>query len=230
MSRSKTPAEKIDRRLLAAASFVRRGAVFADIGTDHAYLPVFLVSSGIVERAFAADINRGPLDRADENIALSGLAGQIETRLTDGLCGLEGLSITDIAICGMGGELIARIINDAPWVRDERVRLILQPMTKAEILREYLTSQGFRMVDETLVESDRVYQVICAEFCGEKEEYTPLELLLGRHNLARGGELLSTLAETLKRTLNTRIEGKRVSGRDSSYEEQILEDIKKREL
>ena len=230
MSRSKTPAEKIDRRLLAAASFVRRGAVFADIGTDHAYLPVFLVSSGMVERAFAADINRGPLDRAAENIALSGLAGQIETRLTDGLCGLEGLSITDIAICGMGGELIARIINDAPWVRDENVRLILQPMTKAELLREYLTSQGFRMVDETLVESDRVYQVICAEFCGEKEEYTPLELLLGRHNLARGGELLSTLAETLKRTLNTRIEGKRVSGRDSSYEQQILEDIKKREL
>lgn len=230
MPRSKTPAEKIDRRLLAAASFVRRGAVFADIGTDHAYLPVFLVSSGMVERAFAADINRGPLDRADENIALSGLAGQIETRLTDGLCGLEGLSITDIAICGMGGELIARIINDAPWVRDERVRLILQPMTKAELLREYLTSQGFRMVDETLVESDRVYQVICAEFCGEKEEYTPLELLLGRYNLSRGGELLSTLVEALKRTLNTRIEGKRVSGRDSSYEEQILEDIKKREL
>ena len=230
MPRSKTPAEKIDRRLLAAASFVRRGAVFADIGTDHAYLPVFLVSSGIVERAFAADINRGPLDRADENIALSGLAGQIETRLTDGLCGLEGLSITDIAICGMGGELIARIINDAPWVRDENVRLILQPMTKAELLREYLTSQGFRMVDETLVESDRVYQVICAEFCGEKEEYTPLELLLGRYNLSRGGELLSTLVEALKRTLNTRIEGKRVSGRDSSYEEQILEEIKKRKL
>ena len=230
MPRSKTPAEKIDRRLLAAASFVRRGAVFADIGTDHAYLPVFLVSSGIVERAFAADINRGPLDRADENIALSGLAGQIETRLTDGLCGLEGLSITDIAICGMGGELIARIINDAPWVRDENVRLILQPMTKAELLREYLTSQGFRMVDETLVESDRVYQVICAEFCGEKEEYTPLELLLGRYNLSRGGELLSTLVEALKRTLNTRIEGKRVSGRDSSYEEQILEEIKKRDL
>ncbi len=230
MPRSKTPAEKIDRRLLAAASFVRRGAVFADIGTDHAYLPVFLVSSGIVERAFAADINRGPLDRADENIALSGLAGQIETRLTDGLCGLEGLSITDIAICGMGGELIARIINDAPWVRDENVRLILQPMTKAELLREYLTSQGFRMVDETLVESDRVYQVICAEFCGEKEEYTPLELLLGRYNLSRGGELLLTLVEALKRTLNTRIEGKRVSGRDSSYEEQILEEIKKREL
>ncbi|MBR2479117.1 MAG: SAM-dependent methyltransferase [Clostridia bacterium] len=230
MPSSKTPAGKIDRRLLAAASFVRRGAVFADIGTDHAYLPAFLVSSGVVERAFAADINRGPLDRADENIALSGLADRIETRLTDGLCGLEGLSITDIAICGMGGELIARIINDAPWVRDGRVRLILQPMTKAEVLREYLISHGFRIVDEALAESDRVYQIICAEFCGESESYTPLELLLGRHNLERGGALLSSLAETLKRTLNARIEGKRVSGKEASYEEQILEEIKKREL
>ncbi len=230
MSRVKLPAEKIDRRLLAAASFVRRGAVFADIGTDHAYLPVFLVASGIAERAVAADINRGPLERADENIAASGLSGRIETRLTDGLSGLDGLSLTDIAICGMGGELIARIIDAAPFVRDPGIRLILQPMTKAEALREYLLSNGFRIADESLAESDRVYQIICAEFCGENDTYSDLELLLGRHNLERGGELLRSLAETLKRTLNTRIDGKRVSGQDTSYEESILKELRDKEL
>ncbi len=230
MSRAKIPAEKIDRRLLAAASFVRRGAVFADIGTDHAYLPVFLVASGIVEHAVAADINRGPLERADENIAASGFTDKIETRLTNGLLGLDGLYLTDIAICGMGGELIARIIDDAPWVRDSKIRLILQPMTKAEVLREYLSRKGFCIVDEALAESDRVYQIICAEFCDKNDIYSDLELLLGRHNLKRGGELLTALAETLKRTLNTRIAGKRVSGQDTSYEESILEELKERGL
>ncbi len=230
MQGSKTPIEKIDRRLLAAAGFVRRGAVFADIGTDHAYLPVFLVASGIALRAVAADINLGPLDRADENIAASGLSDRIETRLTDGLSGLHDLSLTDIAVCGMGGELIARIVDDAPWVRDSKIRLILQPMTKSEVLRGYLISHGFRIVDEALAESDRVYQIICAEFCGENDTYGDLELLLGRHNLERGGELLSSLAETLKRTLNTRIDGKRVSGRDTSYEESILSEMRRRKL
>ena len=162
MPRSKTPAEKIDRRLLAAASFVRRGAVFADIGTDHAYLPVFLVSSGIVERAFAADINRGPLDRADENIALSGLAGQIETRLTDGLCGLEGLSITDIAICGMGGDLMADILDRAPWAK--KASLVVQPMSKQERLRRYLRDNGYTIAEERLVyEEHRLYTLMRIE-------------------------------------------------------------------
>ncbi len=230
MSGSRTPAEKIDRRLLAAASFVRPGAVFADIGTDHAYLPVFLIASGIVERAIAADINRGPLERAGENIAASGFADRIETRLTDGLSGLDGLSLTDIAVCGMGGELIARIIENAAFVRDPKIRLILQPMTKAEVLREYLISHGFRIVDEALAESDRVYQVICVEFCGENDTYSDIELLLGRHNLERGDALLQTLSATLKRTLATRIEGKRVSGQDTSYEESILTELRKREL
>ena len=162
MPRSKTPAEKIDRRLLAAASFVRRGAVFADIGTDHAYLPVFLVSSGLVERAFAADINRGPLDRADENIALSGLAGQIETRLTDGLCGLEGLSITDIAICGMGGDLMADILDRAPWAK--KASLVVQPMSKQERLRRYLRDNGYTIAEERLVyEEHRLYTLMRIE-------------------------------------------------------------------
>ncbi len=230
MPRGSIPAEKINRRLSGAASFVRQGAVFADIGTDHAYLPVFLVASGVVRRAYAADINRGPLERAEENIAAAGLSSVIEARLTDGLSGLDGLSLTDIAVCGMGGELIARIIDNAPWVRDPKVRLILQPMTKSEVLREYLLSNGFSIIDEALAESDRVYQIICAEFSGGIDTYTPLELLLGKHNLERGGELLASLAETLKKTLNTRIDGKRVSGQDTSYEESILEELRKREL
>ena len=97
-------------RLLCAASMVRKGAVVADVGTDHAYLPVYLVLAGIAERAVASDINAGPLSRAEANIRKFSLSSQINTRLTPGLTGIEEFAPTDILISGMGGELIDSIL------------------------------------------------------------------------------------------------------------------------
>ena len=171
----------LKNRLAAAASFVRRGSVIADVGTDHAWLPIYLLSKGIATRAVASDINEGPLCRARINIPKA-LKSKIELRLTDGLCGIEDFGADDILICGMGGELIARILADAPFTKNEKLRLILQPMTKAPYLREFLLREGFEITDEKLALDDRIYQIICAEYRSKCESYSPIELLLGKKN------------------------------------------------
>ena len=150
-----------DKRLCAAAKLVRQGAVFADIGTDHALLPVFLCKTGRVSRAVAADINVGPLAAARAQVEAEGVSHLIKLVLTDGLRGLEEEGLSDIAICGMGGELIARIIEASPYVKKAGIRLILQPMTCITELREYL-SHGFNIIDESIVcEDGKIYQIIC---------------------------------------------------------------------
>lgn len=212
---------------MAAASFVRPGAVFADIGTDHAYLPVFLAERGIIKKAVAADINKGPIERAEANIAASGLSAIISTVQTDGLTGLDVFAPTDIAICGMGGELIARIVDCAEFVKNKNVRLILQPMTKAEILREYLIKNGFTIIGESLAKEDKIYQIICAEFTGVADTYTDAELYLGRHNIQARGELLASLAEGYLKFFAKRKEGKEVSGLDVSFENAMISELQK---
>ena len=165
---------KLTPRLMTAVPFVRGGRLLADIGTDHAYLPIYLCEQGILTPvtsgngeilcALAADINKGPVERADQHIAAAGLMSRIKTRQTDGLDGLDAYDPADIVIFGMGGELIAAILAASPWVNREGRRLILQPMTHAEKLREYLLSAGFVIVGETLSrEGDRIYQTVCAE-------------------------------------------------------------------
>lgn len=173
---------KLTPRLMTAVPYVRPGHVVADIGTDHAYLPIYLCEqrrispvttpSGDTLCAIAADINKGPVERADQHIAAAGLTKYIRTVQTNGLCGLDVYDPDDIIIFGMGGELIASILAASPWVNRAGKRLILQPMTHAEKLRDYLLSAGFSIVGETLSrEGDRIYQTLCAE--PSPEGYTP---------------------------------------------------------
>lgn len=157
----------VGERLSAVAKFVRRGATFADIGTDHAYLPVFLLKTGVIERAVCSDINKGPLENAKRTAEEMGVADRVELLLADGASELLPYSPTDVAICGMGGELIARIIEEAPFLKNPSVRLLLQPMTRQEALREYLNENGFSLVGEDYVtEAGKSYLVIAAEYSG----------------------------------------------------------------
>ena len=210
---------------MSAAAYVRRGSAVADIGTDHAFLPIYLIENGISPRAVAADINEGPLARARINIP-KGMQKKIELRLTDGLHGIEDAKVDDVLICGMGGELIARIIADAPFVKNEKIRLVLQPMTKAPTLREFLLSEGFSIIGETLSFDDRIYQTVCAEYTKTSEKYTPLELLLGKHNIEQGGELFSAFVMQNIKMFEGILDGKSSGNADTTYEKEILKGLR----
>ncbi len=197
-----------DLRLAAAASFGRKGKRVADIGTDHASLPIFLVGNGISNIALACDINIGPLNAAKKNIDAAGLSDKIDTKLTDGLEGIADFQPEDIYILGMGGELIWRIINDSDLPRNAGVRLILQPMTHTHDLRRGLYENGFNIVDETLVrDRDRIYQIIVAEYDGIKRSVSEPELWLGSMNIAKGGAELAELASLYASGLEKKIRG-----------------------
>ncbi len=176
---------KISKRLCTAASFVRDGAVIADVGTDHAYIPIYLTQIGKISKAIATDINEGPILRAKENIAFFSYQDKIEAYIADGLEGIERHSPDDILICGMGGELIAEILEGCKYIKNERVNLILQPMTSILELRTYLQN-GFLIYDEEVVfEDGKYYQVICAKYDGVYHNYTQLELELGKINIQK---------------------------------------------
>ncbi len=219
---------KLSKRLRAAADFVRQDAYIADVGTDHAYLPIALCLEGRVKGAIASDINEGPILRAREHIKEYGLDKNIATLLADGLDKISAYEPTDILILGMGGELIANIISKASFTKNEAIRLILQPMTHPELLRRSLLDNGYSIIDEVMVfEEKKVYQIICAEYTGKTQEYSNIELLLGKKNIERGGELLFMSVERFISVFSERLRGKKMSGADTSEEEKILAELEK---
>lgn len=155
----------LDKRLSAVAALVRQDSRLADIGTDHAYLPVHLVQAGVCPSAVASDIGAGPLEAARRTVTENGLTSEIALRLGDGLSTVSADEVDDIAIAGMGGETIAAILEAAPWTQNEDIRLILQPMTRAEDLRRWLLTHGFSVLEEHLVTDGRhLYPVLAAQY------------------------------------------------------------------
>ncbi len=194
---------ELDERLGTVASLVRPGSFLADIGTDHGYLPVYLVGSGICPAALACDVNVLPLKKAEEEIKRNALENQIKTRLTNGLEGLENFPIDDIVIAGMGGELIWKILSAAEWTQNPVKRLVLQPMTKADFLRTALYKNGFEIIQEQAVRHrGRLYTVMLAAYTGKHRQIGSLFSLVGRlpecHTAAAENYIL-TQAQKLER-------------------------------
>lgn len=168
-------------RLRQCAAFVRPGSRMADIGTDHGYLPVWLTRRGVCPHAIGMDINAGPLARARETADTYRAADLVELRLSDGLAALKRDEVDDIVIAGMGGELIAAILGQTPWVQEETLRFILQPMSHPEKLRAFLYEHGFALLrEETVLDGGRLYTVMLAAFTGHVLSPSLEECYLGR--------------------------------------------------
>ena len=216
-------------RLCSALPYLKKGGAIVDVGTDHAYLPIYLVGQHISSRALACDINRGPIESAERNIAAAHLTKKIDTLCTDGLHGAEGFDADNILIFGMGGELIIRILSEAPWVKNEKIGLVLQPMTRAHLLRKWLLENGFEIVGETITHEDRYYQTIAARYCGKNEEYNEEELLLGRLNIQNKTPNLCGFVEHEIGVWEAILRGKsRAIDADTRDEERVLKFLRAR--
>lgn len=213
----------LDSRLLSALPYLSPGGTVADIGTDHAYLPIELCRRGICRRAVACDINRGPIERARENIAAAGLSDRIDTLLTDGLHGVEDYRPDTVLIFGMGGELIARILSEAPWVRNPEIGLILQPMSRPEVLRRYLVQAGFPILGETLTREEQFYQTLYARYGGETEPYSDAELLVGKDRFLFASPMAGDFLRHRIAVLCAIRDGKRRGQADTAYEDGLID-------
>lgn len=190
----------MSKRLDKIASFIEPGLGVADVGTDHGYIPVMLCRRGYEGNIIATDINEGPLNKARMSLLKAGFADKVELLLCDGLDACNPDLVNTIIVAGMGGDTIAGILDRAEWCAREDVRLILQPVTKAEILRYWLINNDFCITDESFVkENGTIYQIICAKQ-GKSESYSDAELFIGKRERIMDDALFSEhLAIHIKR-------------------------------
>ena len=195
---------ELTARLQAVADQVPHGASFADIGTDHAYLPVWLLLNGRIDHAIAADLREGPLNSARETAQFYGVSNQISFRLCNGLADIRADEVDVVAIAGMGGETIAMILESAPWTKNGKL-LLLQPMTSFPDLRLWLQQNGYCIERETIAkEGRRLYSCLTVR-AGQMETLSPAELWVGRQNDdSLRGEFLAMMRSKIERALKGR--------------------------
>lgn len=211
----------MNKRLNAIAAMVHDGVGLVDVGTDHGYLPAALARSGYSGALIASDINEGPLNAARKTAAEAGVTARIRFLLCDGLALCPPDAVDTIVIAGMGGDMIVKILDEAEWCMDPRYHLILQPMTKAEVLRYWLVNNEFGIESETIVEDSGLYQIVEARFGGHTR-LNDAELFAGKRELCTDTQLYSRHLEQVSRRFEKALAGMRSregDARSSLYRE-----------
>lgn len=167
---------QLSKRLQSVADLVGECSTIADVGTDHGYIPVYLVAGGKAKKAIAMDINAGPLSRAETHILQYGLRKEIETRLSDGCRALKPKEADVIVIAGMGGALMRRILMQGEEIARAAKKLVLQPQSEVGAFREFLFTEGYQITEEDMVlEEDKYYPVIAAKSVKKKTDVSDTE-------------------------------------------------------
>ena len=165
----------ISDRLLACAGFVAPGDRVADIGCDHGYLAIHVLTQGIARSVIAADIGEGPLQSALHNAVKFGVRDKIEFYLSDGVRNIPR-DFDSMVCAGMGGDTMIHILESAPWLRNEKYRLILQCQSKTPMLRQYLSDHGWRIHEESVLRDGRfLYTVMEVIYQPDYPRLTPAE-------------------------------------------------------
>ncbi|CAI2606561.1 tRNA (adenine(22)-N(1))-methyltransferase [Apilactobacillus kunkeei] len=174
-------ANKLSQRLKVVADFVPQNSRVADIGSDHAYLPVYLMKQKQIEFGIASEVAKGPLDNAIQEIKAEGLSDRIDTRLADGLLSVQPEDKIDcVTIAGMGGTLIKNILENGRSHLSGDELLILQPNVGEDRLRTWLMNNQYEISDETILREDgHTYEIIVAKKTDKSVEYTEQEIKFG---------------------------------------------------
>lgn len=204
-----------------------------DIGCDHAKLSIYLVQSGICKEVLACDINDGPVAKAKENISKrkylsEPLSNYIKVKQNDGLCGLENVCADRVFILGMGGELIADILEKSGYVKnaDRKTAYVLQAMTSEYDLRKYLYTNGFKIVKEQLVkDKGRIYSLMLCVYDGKATVCSETDLVVGESNINNKSELFKPYIERKIRIQNKIVQNLKKAGIDCAVEEKLLAEL-----
>lgn len=181
---------QLSKRLEMVASFVTEGNRLVDVGTDHGYIPIYLVKKGKVSKAIAMDVNKGPLERAKANIRTNGLEDRIKTRLSDGLMKLKKDEADTVVIAGMGGNLIIKILDEGEEILKSVKELVLSPQSELPLVRKYLYDKGYSIIEETILKEDGKYYVVMKTIRKKQELFEEVFFCYGEYLLKRADPIL----------------------------------------
>ncbi len=189
---------ELSKRLQAVADLVSEGLVVADVGTDHGYIPIYLIETKKSPKAFAMDVNKGPLLRAKEHIAEHGLEAYIETRLSDGVQALKKGECDCVVVAGMGGALTIKIMEEGKDIFRNLKEFVLQPQSELQKVRAYLYQNAYSIVEENMVLDDGKFYPMFRVINGQSQEYHAIELCYGKLLLEQKNAVLKTFLEKEK--------------------------------
>jgi len=221
----------ISKRLLCCAAMVPQGARVADIGCDHGYLGIWLLKEGIAAHVAACDLREKPMAKAKQNAAAFGAADRMEFHVADGLTALQPDTADTIVCAGMGGDCIAHILSEAPWVRDPAYTLILQPQTSGNDLRRYLGESGYVIEKEDLVQDGSFLYFTMQVRYGGGSPLSPGEQYLSKALLRCGSDLLPAYFDRILRALANTVSGIECSNNPEKreklpYYQRALEEVR----
>lgn len=215
---------KLSDRLQAVADSVSKNLIIADIGTDHGYIPIYLVQNGICEKAFAMDINEGPILRAKEHIIENGLEDKIETRISNGFEKMVSGEASGAVIAGMGGELVVSILKNGLDVVRELQEMVISPHSEINLVRKYLHEIGFKIIDEKMIIDDGKFYTIIKTIHGEDKKYSETEYKYGAVLIEKKDKILLEFLHKEHNKLTTIIDN--LKGNNNENAKKRVEEIK----
>lgn len=214
---------QLSKRLLAVSEMVTSNSRLADIGTDHGYIPIYLIENKRIPRAIAMDVNKGPLNRAKENIELHGLGEYIETRLSDGAAALHSGEADAVVIAGMGGGLVIKILTEGSEVLESVKELILQPQSELAFVRRHLQDNHYAVIEENMVLDDGKYYPMMKVIHGKMDYEREIDFKYGKLLLEQKNEYLKSFLDKEERTYEKVLETLR--GNDGEHAKQRIAEV-----
>lgn len=219
---------ELSKRLQAVADLVSEGQIVADVGTDHGYIPIYLLETKKCEKAIAMDINKGPLLRAKEHIAEHGLNQKIQVKLSDGVKALSAGECDCVVVAGMGGALAVKIMEEGREIFKSLREFVLQPQSELAKVRQYLWENEYCVIAEDMVLEDGKFYPMMKVKSGSSNPYTQVELRYGRELLMQKHPILKIFLEKemqTKEMIRGNLEsesGEHIENRKRELQEELL--------